>query len=101
MAHWCFKRLMVEQLLIPFSICLPYTLYIFFFYGRNLKVYFPGNKKNINQIDLLIDSNFPAQLAELGASLFEIAQSLFTLERTFFLGAMALIKNKSEERQAN
>jgi len=37
-------------------------------------------------------------LSELGASLFEIAQSLFTLERTFILGAMALNKNKSEER---
>ena len=40
-------------------------------------------------------------LSELGASLFEIAQSLFALERTFILGAMALNKNKSEERQAN
>jgi len=40
-------------------------------------------------------------LAELGASLFEIAQSLFVLERTFILGAMALNKNKSEERRAN
>ena len=36
--------------------------------------------------------------AELGASLFEIAQSLFALERTFSLGAMALSKKKSEER---
>jgi hypothetical protein len=33
--------------------------------------------------------------------LFEIAQSLFTLERTFILGAMALNKEKSEEQQAN
>ena len=36
--------------------------------------------------------------SELGASLFEIAQSLFALERTLILGAMALNKNKSEER---
>ena len=41
------------------------------------------------------------QIAELGTSLFEIAQSLFALERTFILGTMALIKKKSEERQAN
>ena len=33
----------------------------------------------------------------LGASLFEIAQSLFALERIFILGAMALNKNKSDE----
>ena len=38
------------------------------------------------------------EIAELGASLFEIAQSLFALERTFILGAMALNKNKSGER---
>jgi len=38
---------------------------------------------------------------ELNASLFEIARSLFALERTFILGAMALNKNKSEERRAN
>ena len=38
---------------------------------------------------------------ELGASLFEIAQSLFALERTFILGAMALNKIKSEEQRAN
>ena len=36
--------------------------------------------------------------AELGASLFEIAQSLFALEWTLILGAMALNKNKSDER---
>ena len=34
--------------------------------------------------------------AELGTSLFEIAQSLFALERTLILGAMALINKKSE-----
>ena len=39
--------------------------------------------------------------SELGASLFEIAQLLFALERTFILGAMALNKKKSEERRAN
>ena len=33
--------------------------------------------------------------AELGISLFEIAQSLFALERTFILGAMALLEAKS------
>ena len=38
--------------------------------------------------------------AELDASLFEIAQSLFALERTMILGAMALNEKKSEERQA-
>ena len=37
-------------------------------------------------------------MAELGTSLFEIAQSLFALERTLILGAMALSKNKSDER---
>ena len=34
-------------------------------------------------------------LTELGISLFEIAQSLFALERTFILGAMALLETKS------
>ena len=34
-------------------------------------------------------------LAELGTLLFEIAQSLFALERTLILGAMALL-NKNE-----
>ena len=33
---------------------------------------------------------------ELGTSLFEIALSLFTLERTLILGAMALLETKSE-----
>jgi len=36
--------------------------------------------------------------AELGTSLFEIAQSLFALERTMILGAMALNEKKSDER---
>ena len=40
-------------------------------------------------------------IPELGTSLFEIAQSLFALERTLILGAMALSKNNSEEQQAN
>ena len=40
------------------------------------------------------------KMPELGASLFEIAQSLFALERTMFLGAMALNEKKSEERWA-
>ena len=35
------------------------------------------------------------ELPELGISLFEIAQSLFALERTFILGAMALLEAKS------
>ena len=39
--------------------------------------------------------------AELGASLFEIAQSLFAFEQPLILGAMALDKNKSEEQWAN
>jgi len=34
--------------------------------------------------------------SELGISLFEIAQSLFALERTFILGEMALLETKSE-----
>ena len=38
---------------------------------------------------------------ELGTSLFEIVQSLFALERTLILGAMALLKKKSEAQQAN
>jgi len=33
---------------------------------------------------------------ELGTSLFEIALSLFALEQTFILGAMALLETKSE-----
>ena len=36
--------------------------------------------------------------AELGTSLFEIAQSLFALEQTAILRAMALKKKKREER---
>ena len=36
--------------------------------------------------------------SELGTLLFEIAQSLFALEPTLILGAMALNKKKSEER---
>ena len=40
-------------------------------------------------------------MSELGTSLFEIAQSLFALERTLILEAMALNKKKSEERRAN
>ena len=39
--------------------------------------------------------------SELGTSLFEIAQLLFALVQTLSLGAMALNKKKSEERQAN
>ena len=35
-------------------------------------------------------------LPELGTSLFEIALSLFALERTLILGAMALLETKSE-----
>jgi len=34
-------------------------------------------------------------IAELSISLFEITQSLFALERTFILGAMALLETKS------
>ena len=33
--------------------------------------------------------------SEQGISLFEISQSLFALERTFILGAMALLETKS------
>ena len=40
-------------------------------------------------------------MPDLGASLFEIAQSLFALERTMILGAMALNEKKSEEQWAN
>ena len=39
--------------------------------------------------------------SELGTSLFEIAQLLFALERTFILGAMALLETKSEALWAN
>ena len=35
-------------------------------------------------------------LAELGTSLFEIAESLLALQRTFILGAMALLETKSK-----
>jgi len=50
--------------------------------------------------DLFILSNlgYIKANSELGASLFEIAQSLFALERTFILGVMALNKNKSDKR---
>jgi len=41
------------------------------------------------------------QNAELGISLFEIAQPLFALERTFILGAMALLETKSELTKSN
>ena len=41
---------------------------------------------------LLMTNDF----AELGTSLFEIALSLFALERTLILGAMALLETKSE-----
>ena len=41
------------------------------------------------------------RITELGASLFEIAQSLFALEQTLIMRAMALNKNKSKERRAN
>ena len=34
--------------------------------------------------------------AELGTPLFEIALTLFALERTLILGAMALLETKSE-----
>ena len=37
-------------------------------------------------------------IAELGTSLFEIAQSLFALEQTLILGAMVIKKKKSDER---
>ena len=43
----------------------------------------------INTYSIIIDPS------ELGISLFEIAQSLFALERTFILGAMALLEVKS------
>ena len=36
--------------------------------------------------------------SELGTPLFEIAQSLFALDQTLILGAMALKKKKSDER---
>ena len=36
------------------------------------------------------------KIPELGTSLFEIALSLFALERTLILGAMALLETKSE-----
>jgi len=37
---------------------------------------------------------------KLGVLLFEIAQSLFALERTLILGAMALLKTKSKAQRA-
>ena len=40
------------------------------------------------------------KISELGTSLFEIAQSLFALERTLILGAMALLETKSEVQRA-
>ena len=43
-------------------------------------------------------SHMTSLKAELGISLFEIAQERRAIERTFILGAMALNKNKSEER---
>ena len=43
----------------------------------------------------------PVGMVELGAPLFEIAQSLFALEQTFILGAMVLNKNTNSERFAH
>ena len=55
----------------------------------------------ILSVTYLANVNCKICFAELGASLFEIAKSLFALEQTFILGAMALNKNKSKERRAN
>ena len=41
-------------------------------------------------------ASFLIEFSELGTSLFEIALSLFALERTLILGAMALLETKSE-----
>ena len=57
---------------------------------------------NVSGNNLLMKEKFfscfllELKVAELGTSLFEIAQSLFALERTLILGAMALHKTKSE-----
>ena len=56
-----------------------------------------GNGLQLPAIDSLNVFSY-IKLPELGASLFEIAQSLFALVRTLILGAMALSKNKRKER---
>ena len=47
-------------------------------------------------MDQLLTQTLRCPFSELGTSLFEIAQSLFALERTLILGAMALLNKKSE-----
>ena len=54
-------------------------------------------EKKIQSLDVSSDFIYICK-AELGTLLLEIAQSLFALERTLILGAMALNKKKSEER---
>ena len=51
----------------------------------------PSEAKKRRRLSALVDKQ-----AELGTSLFEIALSLFALERTFILRAMALLEAKSE-----
>ena len=60
-------------------------------------------KRRLPEFCLKVDQTSSLQYVEpeLGASLFEIAQSHFALERTLILGVMALNKNKSEEWRAN
>ena len=55
-----------------------------------------GIKAIIIEMKTLFYSLFYGYLSELGTSLFEIALSLFALERTLILRAMALLETKSE-----
>ena len=55
--------------------------------------HYEGYKTFVQVLQLL--NVLRLRLAELGISLFEIAQSLFALERTFILGAMVLLETKS------
>ena len=79
-----------------------------------LKLHFQGGLKNgypFDKILYLFKKNFILYqfttsliligISELGTSLFENAQSLFALERTFILGAMVLLETKSEAQWAN
>jgi len=67
-------------------------------------LYFFGPFSHIQQtprINYIVPEDFLVRFSELGISLFEIAQSLFALERTLILGAMALNKKKREEQRVN
>ena len=48
-----------------------------------------------------LNTDIPVYIAELGTSLFQIAQLLFALEQTILSGAKELLNKMSEERWAS